>query len=456
VTVNEHGKMSEGLIVSVSGIRGIVGRDLGPDQALAFSRALAASAPAGPVIVGRDTRSSGIMLGHAVSAGLLASGREVIDIGIVPTPTCGLAVRLLRGAAGIQITASHNSAEWNGLKLFNRQGRVLSASDGRSIQQVFENRTAPSAAWNQIGTSRTCGDAVRWHRDRVLDLVDVKSIREMRPRVFVDANGGAGGALAIDLLEQMGCVVIPHACDLRGEFLHEPEPIEANVREVGKLVRWQSAQLGCVLDPDADRLALFDETGRYIGEELTLALAALSRLEHERGPLVINLSTSRVNEDIARQFGVRCYRAAVGEANVVDQMIKVKAVLGGEGNGGVIDPRVGFVRDPFIALALILSLAGRRQQTIGELVAGLPVYHMVKAKFAIDRQKLPRLFEELCAHWPDARLDRGDGLRLSWADRWLNVRASNTEPLVRVIAEAPGVIDATQMAHEVEERIKKA
>jgi phosphomannomutase len=442
--------MAEGLIVSVSGIRGIIGRDLGPHQALAFARALAESVPAGPIVLGRDTRPSGVMLAHAVSAGILASGREVIDIGIVPTPTCGLAVRLLRGAAGIQITASHNSAEWNGLKLFNRHGRVLAAADGLSIQQAFEKRTATTAAWNQIGTSRLCGDAVRWHRDRVLDLVDVSPIRDLRPRVFVDANGGAGGALAIDLLEQMGCVVIPHACDLRGEFLHEPEPIEANVREVGKLVRWQSAQLGCVLDPDADRLALFDETGRYIGEELTLALAALARLEVERGPLVINLSTSRINEDIARQFGVRCYRTAVGEANVVDQMVKVKAVLGGEGNGGVIDPRVGFVRDPFIALGLILSLAGRRGQTIGELVAGLPIYHMVKAKYEIDGQQLPRLFEKLCARWPDARLDRTDGLRLSWADRWVHVRASNTEPLVRLIAEAPNMVDASRLAHEVE------
>jgi phosphomannomutase len=447
-------RMTEGLIVSVSGIRGVVGRDLGPDQALGFARALAASAPAGPIILGRDTRPSGVMLGHAVSAGLLASGREVIDIGMVPTPTCGLAVRLLRGAAGIEITASHNGAPWNGLKLFNRQGRVFAASDGLLIQQAFENRTATTAAWNQIGTSRPCSDAVRWHRDRVLDLIDANPIRDMRPRVFVDANGGAGGALAIDLLEQMGCIAIPHACDMRGEFLHEPEPIEANVREVGKLVRWQSAQLGCVLDPDADRLALFDETGRYIGEELTLALAALSRLEDERGPLVINLSTSRVNEDIARQFGVRCYRAPVGEANVVDQMIKVKAVLGGEGNGGVIDPRVGFVRDPFIALGLILSLAGRRQQTISELVAGLPVYHMVKAKYSIDRDHLPRLFEGLCARWPDARLDRTDGLRLSWADRWVHARASNTEPLVRVIAEAPNMIAANRLQEEVAGQIK--
>jgi phosphomannomutase len=180
----------------------------------------------------------------------------------------------------------------------------------------------------------------------------------------------------------------------------------------------------------------------------------MSRLEDEHGPLVINLSTSRVNEDIARQFGVRCYRAPVGEANVVDQMIKAKAVLGGEGNGGVIDPRVGFVRDPFIALGLILSLAGRREQTISELVAGLPVYHMVKAKYSVDRDRLPVLFEGLCARWPDARADRTDGLRLSWADRWVHVRGSNTEPLVRVIAEAPNVIDATQLAHEVEERIK--
>jgi phosphomannomutase len=437
-----------GLIVSVSGIRGIVGQGLTPEAALAFAAALGTATEGGRIVLSRDGRPSGIMLRHAVLAGLLGAGCEVQDLGVAPTPTCGLAIRRLQAAGGIQITASHNPAEWNGLKLFGPEGRVLPAAEGRKIKERFESGAFRHVPWQELGTLAECRQALDWHRDRVLELVDVPRIRARQLRTFVDANGGAGGPLARKLLEALQANPVCHACDADGSFLHEPEPVAGNLRAIGPLVPEHGADIGFVLDPDADRLALIDETGRYIGEEWTLALAVLYRLSHERGPVVINMSTSRVNEDIARQFGCPCHRTAVGEANVVDKMREVAAVIGGEGNGGVIDPRVGWVRDPFIGMGLILNLLAESGQKLSDLVAGLPAYSIVKDKVTIDGDRLPSLFAALTKRWPEARADRLDGLRLDWSDRWVHVRPSNTEPIVRIIAEAPQQGTAEQLCRE--------
>jgi phosphomannomutase len=389
------------------------------------------------------------MLRHAVLAGLLGVGCEVCDLEVAPTPTCGLAVRRLGAAGGVQITASHNPAEWNGLKLFGPDGRVLTADEGRQVQAVFEGRQFRAVPWDQLGTVSTCRDAEVWHRDRVLELVDVVGVRTRRLRAFLDANGGAGGSLGRSLLEALQCQPICHGCQADGVFGHEPEPLAENLRDIGPLVCGHGADVGFVLDPDADRLALIDETGRYIGEELTLALAVRLRLGQERGPVVINMSTSRVVEDIARQAGCPCHRSAVGEANVAETMREVGAVIGGEGNGGVIDPRVGYVRDPFIGMGLILSLMAQTGQTLSRLAAALPGYAIVKDKVAVDRDRLPALLAALEQRWSDARSNRVDGLRLDWADRWVHVRPSNTEAIVRVIAEAPQADEAERLCFEV-------
>ena len=443
-----------GLIVSVSGIRGIVGQGLTPEAALAFAAALGTATGGGRIVLSRDGRPSGAMLRHAVLAGLLGVGCEVQDLGVTPTPTCGLAVRRLQAAGGIQITASHNPAEWNGLKLFGPEGRVLPAAEGHKIKERFESGTFRHVPWRELGTLAECRQALDWHRDRVLELVDVPRIRARQLKTLVDANGGAGGPLARKLLEALQANPVCHACDADGSFLHEPEPVAGNLRAIGPLVPEHGADIGFVLDPDADRLALIDETGRYIGEELTLALAVRYRLTHERGPVVINMSTSRVNEDIARQFGCPCHRTAVGEANVVDKMRDAAAVIGGEGNGGVIDPRVGWVRDPFIGMGLILNLLAESGKKLSDLVAGLPAYSIVKDKVTIDRERLPSLFAALTKRWPEARADRLDGLRLDWSDRWVHVRPSNTEPIVRVIAEAPQQAAAEQLCRETGNLLK--
>jgi phosphomannomutase len=441
------------LIVSVSGIRGIIGEGLTPKAALAFASAFGAYTAGGRVVLSRDGRPSGLMLHNAVLAGLSAAGCEVYDLQVAPTPTVGLAVRKLGAAGAMQITASHNPAPWNGLKMFGPDGRVLSSAEGRKVQQLFEAGTGLFVPWNEVGTRLDYHKALDEHRDQVLKLVDVTRIRAAGLRAFLDGNGGAGGPLGRTLLKALQVVTACHGCEADGFFLHEPEPTEANLRQVCPLVRQHNADIGFALDPDSDRLALIDENGRYIGEELTLALAVRFRLEHEKGPVVVNMSTSRVVQDLAERFGCAFHRAAVGEANVADKMIEVGAVIGGEGNGGVIDPRVGLVRDPFIGMGLVLNLMAETGRKLSELVAELPAYHIVKDKYNVSAERLPELFQALEKTWHEAAPNRIDGLRLDWADRWVHVRPSNTEPIVRVIAEAPRREDAEALCRAVGERL---
>jgi phosphomannomutase len=440
------------LIVSVSGIRGIVGQSLTPDRVAAFAMALGTSLNRGRVVVSRDGRPSGGMLKQAVVAGLTATGCSVEDIGIAPTPTVGIAVRQLGAAGGIQITASHNPAPWNGLKMFGPDGAVLSAEKGRQVQQVFEQLRFQLAAWDGIGELRVPPDVLDEHARMACDLVSVGAIAACNFRVLIDGNGGAGGPLATMLLRQLGCEIVEHACNPDGIFVHEAEPIPAHLVDVAPLVPRTGCHVGFVLDPDADRLALIDETGTCISEEITLALAVKYRLRQKKGAVVINMSTSRIVEDIVRDLGGDCFRTAVGEANVVAGMRSSQAVIGGEGNGGVIDPRVGWVRDPFAGMAMILHLMAETGQTLSELVAGLPQYTIVKTKFTLAKEKLAPTMAALEAAFPDARPNKLDGLRLDWSDRWVHLRPSNTEPVVRVIAEAPTEAIAKQLCDEVAAR----
>lgn len=440
--------MSE-LIVSVSGIRGIVGDSLTPQVALAFASALGVHVNGGSVVVGRDGRPSGYILRQAILAGLAASGCEVHDLGVAATPTVGLAVRHLHAAGGIQITASHNPAPWNGLKLFGPDGQVLAPEVGEKVKSLFEQQACRKVAWNELGTVRNHRQAEEVHGDTVLRLVDGARIRAARFKALLDGNGGAGGPLGKRLLQSLAVETVEVNCDADGFFRHEPEPTAENLRSVCPLVKKHEADIGFALDPDSDRLALIDETGRYIGEELTLALAVLFRLRRERGPVVVNMSTSRLVEDIAAKFNCPCHRSAVGEANVAKLMRETGAIIGGEGNGGVMDPRVGLVRDPFAGMAMVLNLLAETNRKLSELVAELPAYHIIKDKYTVPRDQLPSLFAALRSKWPEAKVNDIDGLRLDWADRWVHVRPSNTEPIVRVIAEAPRAEDATGLCKEV-------
>ncbi len=436
------------MIVSVSGIRGIVGETLTPDAATRFAAALGSYLGGKRVVVARDSRPSGEMLKHAVLAGLLGAGCKVDDVGILPTPTVGIAVRTLGAAGAIQITASHNPAPWNGLKMFGSDGAVLSAEAGAVVRGLYESGDFKRAGWNNLGSVSVPPGILEEHARRVLDQISVATIAGRGLKVFLDGNGGAGGPLGVALLEELGCEVIAHNCDSNGDFAHDPEPTPAHLADVAPWVSQMQCAVGFCLDPDADRLALIDETGTCLSEELTLALAVKYALSQKPGPVVVNMSTSRVSLDLAMAAGCRFARSAVGEANVVGRMRAEAAVIGGEGNGGVIDPRVGWVRDPYIGMALILSLMAEENRPLSEIVAELPQYAMLKTKFAVPREKLPSALASLREKWPDAACDQTDGLRLDGPDWWLHVRPSNTEPVVRVIAESPTMERTQELCDE--------
>jgi phosphomannomutase len=322
---------------------------------------------------------------------------------------------------------------------------VLGPDDGRALLKRWESRALPWASWDALGTVEPIADPHAIHRAKVLELIDREQIAQRDFAVVVDACHGAGGPLAGRLLRAMGCRPLVLGGEPDGRYNHSPEPTEANLRQFAAIVPAAGAAVGFAQDPDADRLAIIDETGRYIGEELTLALAARRRLEQERGPVVTNLSTSRVTADVAASFGCPVQRTPVGEIHVVEAMARAGAILGGEGNGGVIDPRVGLVRDSFVAMALVLDLMATTGEPLSNLVDRLPPYAMVKEKYPLGDRPVAELFDAIVAAHPDAQADRRDGLRLDWKDCWAHVRASNTEPIVRVIAEASDL----ERAHEL-------
>lgn len=438
------------LIVSVSGVRGIVGRELTASVAMRFAQAWGSYLKGGTVAVSRDSRPSGEMLYEAVAAGLMSVGCNVYFLSINPTPTVGFITRRLEAAGAVQITASHNPAEYNGLKLFGSNGAVLPTMEGERVLQAYQRETYPLAEWHNTGRTQTVMfDPSREHIRQVLAQLDCDAIVKRHFRILVDANHGAGGPLALILGATLGCQVIRQGCEPDGQFAHPPEPTEASVSQITQRVVEEKCNLGIVLDPDADRLALIDEKGCYVGEEMTLGLVAAYRLRQARGPIVVNMSTSRLVEDLAALHDCPFFRSAVGEANVVAKMNDVGAMLGGEGNGGVIDPRVGLVRDPFIGLGVILAFLAETGMALSDLVGELPRYYIVKSKQTVDRAKLRGVYKVIEQKWPDAEVNREDGLRLDWPDRWVHVRPSNTEPIVRVIAEARVAERAANLCREI-------
>ena len=429
-------------IISVSGLRGIVGQSLTPEIAIRYVAAFAESLPAGPVVVTRDGRHTGSMLAEAVRAALLASGRSSLDAGIAATPTTGVLVRHQGAAGGIQISASHNPSEYNGLKLLDRTGRVIPAEAGQQVIDRYRGEAPQWKPFDQLGASRTIEDSTTAHLAMVVGICNVERIRGKRFRVFLDANHGSGSVLGVPLLEELGCEVTMLGADADGQFGHPPEPTSENLKSVLQLVKASGAHIGFCQDPDADRLAVVDETGRYVGEEYTLAMCVDHILRQRPGVVVTNCSTSRMTQDLAEKYSVPFHRSKVGEANVVDQMLAEGATFGGEGNGGVIDPRVGYVRDSFVGMALLLDAMATREQPISTLTDELPRYAMHKMKVDLNSEKVPAAIDALEKRFSDATPDRLDGLRLDWPNKWLLVRVSNTEPIVRVFAEAPTADEA--------------
>ncbi|MDX1925836.1 MAG: phosphoglucosamine mutase [Pirellulaceae bacterium] len=435
-------------IISVSGLRGTIPDQLTPLVATRYIAALASALPPGKVVISRDGRSSGRMLAAAVSATLAAHGFDVIDLDAASTPTVGIQVRQQKAVAGVQISASHNPKEYNGLKLFGSDGRILTKSAGEKVLAGYRANETKWVGVDAIGKIERLDDPHSAHMDLVLKTIDPAQVRNRKFKVLLDSCHGAGSPLGRKLLEALGCELTLLGGTPDGQFEHKPEPLAENLQSVCELVRTGGFDVGFCQDPDADRLAIIDETGRYIGEEMTLALCLLQALPSRSGTIVTNCASSSISQYIASHHNSTLLRSAVGEANVADLMIAENAVFGGEGSGGPIDPQVGYVRDSFVGMARILQLLTTSKRSISQIVASLPPLAMVKDKATLDSSQLPKLLDALTTRMQDATASRLDGLRLDWADRWLLVRGSNTEPIVRFIAEAPSVAEAQSLCDQ--------
>jgi phosphomannomutase len=429
-------------MVSVSGVRGVVGTTLTPELVARFAGAFGTWArrrgPGRAVVVGRDSRVSGPLFHRVVVGTLQAVGCDVIDIGLAPTPTVQLAVEHHHAVGGLAITASHNPIEWNALKFIGANGLFLDAESGAAMRAVMD--AGPEyVSWDQLGQVVVDDEAVSRHVAQVLALpyLDVSGIRSHRYRVALDCCHGAGGVIMPALLAELGCEVFAIGMPTDGLFPRPPEPIAEQLGDLGQLVRTSQAAVGFATDPDVDRLAVVDETGRAIGEDWTLALAAKVVLSKRVGPVVTNLSTSRVLDDVAAEVGMSVTRSPVGEVNVALAMQRTGAVVGGEGNGGVILPDLHLGRDAPAGAALVLQLLHQADSSLSTIVASYPQYAIVKDKLALPASPLDAVYAALRAAFADAAVETQDGLRVSWSDRWLHVRPSGTEPIVRVIAEGP-------------------
>lgn len=432
-------------MVSVSGFRGRVGDPLTPELVAglgaAYGTFLQEEGAGDLVVVGRDSRTSGPMLMRAVVAGLASTGCRVIELGIVPTPTILLEVEHHGAAGGIGVTASHNPAEWNALKFAVAGGTFLPGDRMARFQELVQTRDPRRASWDALVPPEEDHGAIDRHLEGILglDLLDRDRIGARGLTVALDCVHGAGGLIMPRLLESLGCRVSAIGTEADGRFPRDPEPTAESLADLGELVRRTGADVGFAVDPDVDRLSLVDETGRALGEDLTLALAADVVLRRTPGPVVTNLSTSRVVEDVAHAHGCELIRAPVGEINVASRMMEVGAVVGGEGNGGVILSALHHTRDAPVGAALLLQYLADGSEPLSKRVAALPSYRIVKEKVDFPRERLDDAYRGLVSALPAPGTDRTDGLRLEWPDEraWLHVRPSGTEPVVRLIAEAP-------------------
>jgi phosphomannomutase len=456
------------LIVSISGIRGIFGDGLDPSGLVKYAgafgtwcrqRAEAIGQPPA-VVIGRDARVSGPVCAQIVAATLRSAGCDVIDAGLAPTPTVEMAVLAEQAAGGIVLSASHNPAEWNALKLLNEKGEFLSADEGQAVIDLADNEGAETVAYDALGTYRT-HDFLPYHIEQILqlDFIDPEAIARQDVNVVVDGINSVGGVAIPQLLRHLGVrdenIVVLNG-DPNGEFAHPAEPLPEHLTGLTAAVKEQGADLGIAVDPDADRLALVDNEGRYILEELTQVIAADFLWSFRDGPFVTNLSSSRAIDDVAEQHGQSVYRSAVGEINVVKKMQAVDATLGGEGNGGVILPDLHYGRDALVGTAMVLQHLANEGTTLAALHDALPHYAIVKDKLPLDGLDVDRLLSQIEQRYQeedDVDLSTVDGVKISFAKSWVHLRASNTEPILRIYAEAATADEARTLAARFKEEL---
>ncbi|SHE92537.1 phosphomannomutase [Fodinibius roseus] len=440
------------LMISVSGIRGIFGTDLTPENLGRFSAAFGSWADGGKIVVGRDTRVTGQVCEDIVAATLQSVGCDVVQLGVATTPTVAMAVLKHSAAGAVIISASHNPAEWNALKLLNSRSEFLDAGEGGEVIRISEDQSYRYKPFDQIGSVETDTDALDHHIRKILDLpyIDPDLIASKNFSVAMDPVNGTGAIALPPLLHALGVDEI-HAVhdEPDGRFAHNPEPLPEHLQDICSLVREKGCDLGLVTDPDGDRLALVSDKGNLFGEEYTQAAAFDFMLEKKGGACATNLSSSRVTDDIAQQYGQECHRSAVGEINVVQKMKEVNAVIGGEGNGGVINPDLHYGRDALMGAAIMMQLLAERDITAEDYRNSLPGYVIRKSKMDLADIDGDAILEKAQKVYRDYHPDTTDGVKIDFEDGWVHLRKSNTEPIIRIYSEGISAEKAKELADTV-------
>jgi phosphomannomutase len=445
-------------MVSISGIRGIVGDGLDPDSIIKYTNAYAGFIGKGKVVVGRDARITGDMVNHLVTGTLLANGLDVINIGICPTPTVQFTVKDLNADGGIAISASHNPNEWNALKLLNSTGQFMTLDENKTMLENLDGAESNYKRWDEVGINSFYNEGIQNHVNAVLSMkyIDLEAIRERKFKVLVDCVNGAGAYVIPQLLKEFGCEVIEMNCDKSGIFPRSPEPLPENLTETFKAVKDSKADLGIVVDPDVDRLVLIANDGIPFGEENTITQAVKFILSKEKGSVVVNLSTTRGVEDVANEYGCEVFRSKVGEANVVKRMKEVNAVIGGEGSGGVIYPAIHYGRDALVGIAITLQHLSEFDGTLTQLKDHLPDYSICKKKVELLNINPDDVINRIKNKYNQEKINTEDGFRIDFEDYWVHLRKSNTEPIIRIITEAKSDEEAEKNASEFMNELKAA
>ena len=432
------------LKIGTSWVRGVVGDALTPELIVNFACAFGTWCDGGVVVVGRDTRRSSATLRAAAVSGLLSTGCEVIDMGVCPSPVLSFAVREFGAGGGLSITGSHNDARWNALKFIGPDGALLNAAKSEEVIDIYHGSTFLLATWDRIRPVAAERGVVDRYLEHLLAALDVDVIRPHGFRVAVDFCNGAGADIAARLLGDLGCMLLPVNEDPSGEFAHPPAPSVANMRQLAAIMRWLQADVGAAVNVDGDRIGFVTSEGVALSEEYTLPLAAGTRLKRRPGPVTTNLSTSRMIDVVAAAHGQRVIRTAVGESHVIDQGLAEAAVLAGEGSGGVAALPSTMTFDALLTLGFVLEQMASEGKTLTQLAERLPYYVMRKRQMACPPSLVYKILDRFRVRYADQSPDCTDGVRVAWPDAWMHVRASNTEPLLRVIVEAetPGRADS--------------
>lgn len=455
------------LIKSISGIRGTIGGNVGdnltPLDVVKFASAFGTwlqntkSKKNLTLVIGRDARISGEMVSSLVTSTLQGLGINVIDLGLSTTPTVEVMVPELNADGGIILTASHNPKQWNALKLLNEKGEFISGENGAEVLELAESEDFNYAEVDDLGTYETRDDAFDIHIKKILDLpmVDAEAIKSKGFKVVVDAVNSTGGLAIPMLLDQLGCETIKLYCDPNGQFPHNPEPLKEHLGDICELVKKENADFGVVVDPDVDRLAIIDENGEMFGEEYTLVAVADYLLKHKKGAAISNLSSSRALRDIAHKHDSEYFASAVGEVNVVTLMKEKNAVIGGEGNGGIIYPDLHYGRDSLVGIALFLTYLAKENKKVSEVRASYPAYFMGKKKIELTPEiNVDDLLTKMEKEYQNEEVSTVDGVKIDFAENWVHLRKSNTEPIIRIYTEAKSQAEADDLGDKIIEKIK--